>query len=109
VRLHERISSSRAAQLFYTATLVDAETLHEWGLVNEVLPGDRLMDRARALARQIRACSPEAVRHIKALTARASERKQRFEAELECFAKHIGGNDLARGLFAFRAKQPPLY
>lgn len=109
VRLHERISSSRAAQLFYTAALVDAETLHAWGLVNEVVPADRLMDRARALAREIRACSPEAVRHIKALTARSPEREQRFEAELERFAEHVGGQDLARGLSAFRAKQPPPY
>jgi enoyl-CoA hydratase/carnithine racemase len=109
VRLRERISPSHAAQLFYTANLVDAQTLHAWGLVNEVLPGDRLMDRALALAREIARCSPEAVAHIKALTARSPERQQRFEAELERFAGHIGGEDLARGLSAFRAKRPPPY
>jgi enoyl-CoA hydratase/carnithine racemase len=109
VRLRERISPSRAAQLFYTADLVDAETLHAWGLVNEVLPADRLMDRARALARAIARSSPEALGHIKALSAPAHERQRRFEAELEHFAEHIRGNDLARGLAAFRAKQPPPY
>jgi enoyl-CoA hydratase/carnithine racemase len=109
VRLRERISTSHAAQLFYTANLVDAETLQAWGLVNEVLPGDRLMDRALALAREIARCSPEAVGHIKALTAPSPERQRRFEAELERFAEHVGGNDLARGLSAFRAKQPPRY
>lgn len=109
VRLRERIAPSRAAQLFYTADLVDAETLHAWGLVNEVLPADRLLDRARALARKIAGCSPEALGHIKALTAPTHDRERRFEAELERFAEHIGGNDLARGLAAFRAKQPPPY
>jgi enoyl-CoA hydratase/carnithine racemase len=109
VRLHERISPSRAAQLFYTAAPVDAETLHAWGLVNEVLPADRLMDRALALAREIARCSPEAVGHIKALTAPSPERQRRLEAELERFARHIGGADLARGLSAFLAKQPPRY
>jgi enoyl-CoA hydratase/carnithine racemase len=109
VRLRERISPSHAALLFYTASLVDAETLHAWGLVNEVLPGERLMDRAQALAREIARCSPEAVAHIKALTAHSPERQRRFEAELERFAEHIGGNDLACGLAAFRAKQPPRY
>jgi enoyl-CoA hydratase/carnithine racemase len=38
VRLRERITPSRAAELFYTAGLVDAATLHAWGLVNEVVP-----------------------------------------------------------------------
>ncbi len=109
VRLRERISPSHAAQLFYTAALVDARTLHAWGLVNEVLPGDQLMDRALALAREIARCSPEAVGHIKALTSPSPERQRRFDAELERFAEHIGGADLARGLAAFRAKQPPPY
>jgi enoyl-CoA hydratase/carnithine racemase len=109
VRLRERISPSRADQLFYTAELVDAETLCAWGLVNEVLPADRLMGRARELARAIARCSPEALRHIKALHASSPQRRQRLEAELERFALHIGGNDLARGLSAFRAKQPPPY
>lgn len=109
VRLRERISPSRAAQLFYTASLVDAETLHAWGLVNEVLPDDRLMDRALALAREIARCSPEAIGHIKSLTAPSPERRRRFEAELERFAEHVAGHDLARGLSAFRAKQPPRY
>jgi len=109
VRLRERISASHAAQLFYTAALVEAETLHAWGLVNEVVPGDQLMERARSLAREIRARSPEAIRHIKALTARSPERQSRFEAELERFAEHVRGEDLARGLAAFRSKRPPPY
>jgi enoyl-CoA hydratase/carnithine racemase len=109
VRLRERVSPSRAAQLFYTADLVDAQTLQAWGLVNEVKPGEQLMERAHALAREIAECSPEAVAHIKALTAPSPERQRRFEAELERFARHIGGKDLARGLAAFAAKRAPRY
>jgi enoyl-CoA hydratase/carnithine racemase len=109
VRLRERLSPSHAAQLFYTASLVEAGTLRDWGLVNEVLPADRLMDRAGALAREIARCSPESVRRIKALTAPSPERQRRFEAELERFAEHVRGADLARGLAAFRNRQPPSY
>lgn len=109
VRLRERISPSRAALLFYTAGLVDAGTLNDWGLINEVVPAERLMDRARTLAREIARCSPEAVGHIKALNAPSPERQRRLEAELEHFAQHVRGNDLARGLAAFRAKLPPPY
>ena len=111
VRLRERLSPSRAAQLFYTAGLVDAQTLCTWGVVNEVLPSERLMERALALAQEITHCSPEAVAHIKALmtTPTTIDRDQRFEAELERFAAHVAGRDLARGLAAFRNRQPPAY
>ena len=111
VRLRERVSPSRAAQLFFTAELVDAQTLLDWGVINEVLPGDRLMARALALAEEITRCSPEAVSHIKALTTAPSstDRHARFEAELQHFAAHVAGRDLARGLAAFRNRQPPAY
>jgi acyl-CoA synthetase (AMP-forming)/AMP-acid ligase II/enoyl-CoA hydratase/carnithine racemase len=109
VRLRERISPSHAAQLFYTAGMVDAETLRAWGLVNEVLPTETLLPRALELAREICRCSPEAVRAIKFLTAPSPERNCRLEAELGRFAEHVRGSDLARGLAAFRDKRPVQY
>ncbi len=112
VRLTERVSPSRAAQLFYTALLFDAETLMEWGLVNEVVPAERLMERAMEIARVISQRSPEAVRHIKALlggACRAAPRVDRLRAELERFGRHVDGGDLAKGLAAFRTKTEPKY
>src|SRR5690606_7489945 len=53
VRLVERIGRSHAAQLFYTAALVDAGTMVRWGLVNEVVAKDRLMQRAKEIAREM--------------------------------------------------------
>lgn len=110
VRLLERLSPSHAAQLFYTASLLDAATLRDWGLVNEVVPGDRLMPRAMEMARQIAERSPEVVRHIKALTGlRAADRALRLRNEIEPFGHHVDGADLAKGLAAFHHKQPPRY
>lgn len=87
------------------------ETLAAWGLVDEVVPGDvGLMTRAVELAREIAQRSPEANRHVKALTRPGSpERAARIRAELERFSIHVDGNDLARGLAAFRQKQPIKY
>lgn len=112
VRLLERLSPAHAAQLFYTAGLVETERLADWGLLNEVLPRERLMERALEIAREICQRSPEANRHIKALTGRkerARDRDSRLRAELEHFAEHVKGADLAAGLKAFRAKRPPEY
>jgi len=112
VRLGERIGPSRAAQLFYTASLIEAGTLKDWGLVNEVVPKQRLMERAMEIARGICAQSPEAIRHIKALTGRTAHpagREVRIRAELERLKDHLDGMDLAAGLAAFRMKQHPSY
>jgi enoyl-CoA hydratase/carnithine racemase len=112
VRLMERLSPSHAAQLFFTAAPVDAGTLVDWGLVNEVVAPDRLMQRATEIAREIASRSPEAIKHIKALTRRTDPdgtRAARIRAELEHFASHLQGNDLARGLAAFKQKQPISY
>ena len=64
----EKLSPSHAAQLFHTAALIDAKTLAEWGLINEVVPGEHLVERALEVARQIAERSPEAARHVKVLT-----------------------------------------
>jgi len=112
VRLLERLRPSRAAQLLYTAALVESETLAEWGLVNEVVPKERLMARAMEVAREICTCSPEVLRHIKSLTRRSAhdgQRAGRLLAELGRFETHIGGADLKEGLSAFRAKRQPAY
>ena len=112
VRLPERISPSNAARLFYSAELMPAEVLKAWGLIDEVVPPDRLMPRAMELARTIATASPEANRHIKALTAPATRypgRAERMRAELDRFAEHLEGHDFAQGLAAFRSKVPASY
>ena len=69
------------------------------------------MERAMEIAREICRRSPEAIRHIKALTRPAglmtSTRAARIRAELERFEEHMSGADLAEGLAAFRAQADP--
>lgn len=52
------IGQKRALQLLLTGTPIDARTAADWGLVNEVVPADRLEARTRELAGQIAAASP---------------------------------------------------
>jgi enoyl-CoA hydratase/carnithine racemase len=110
-RLHERLSSSRAAQLLYTASTVRADELLAWGLVNEVLPENRLMDRARELAREICRNSPAAVRAIKSLerARNDSARQERLRMEIEAWAMHVSSPDLAEGLKSFGRRERPRY
>lgn len=49
--LTSAIGVRRARQMMLTGAFVDAETALAWGLLNEIVPADRLLDRAAALAR----------------------------------------------------------
>jgi enoyl-CoA hydratase/carnithine racemase len=51
--LQELLGVKRAAYALLTGQRIDARTALEWGMVNEVLPRDRLLDRAWKLADHI--------------------------------------------------------
>jgi acyl-CoA synthetase (AMP-forming)/AMP-acid ligase II/enoyl-CoA hydratase/carnithine racemase len=111
VRLFRKLPANRAAQLFFTAGLFSARELSEWGLINEVVPATQVLSRAKDIASQFCRQSPEVLSMIKSLArARfAAETYDGFQAELDAFARHIGGKDLAEGLAAFRDKRQPQY
>jgi enoyl-CoA hydratase/carnithine racemase len=111
VRLFRKIPANRAMQLFFTASLFSARELSDWGLINEVVPAPQLLTRAKEIASQFSRQSPEVLAKVKGL-ARAyfnANSYNGFQAELEAFAEHIGGKDLAEGLAAFRDKRGPQF
>lgn len=69
--LPRAIGQSRAAELFFTADVIDAQTALEWGLVSHVMDKDALMSEARALATKIAAQPPRALRETKKLLRHA--------------------------------------
>lgn len=65
--LPRAIGTSRAMQMAFTADEIDAETALAWGLVNEVVEPERLMERALELAGRIVRHPPVALRMTKRL------------------------------------------
>lgn len=61
------IGRGRAARLVLTGEVIDAATADRWGLVEEVVPRDRLAARAGELAQAIAEADPAAIRAQKAL------------------------------------------
>ncbi len=111
VRLFRKIPPNRAMQLFFSASLVSARELQDWGLINEVVPPPQLLARAKDVASQFTRQSPEVLAHIKALARGyfAAAPYDGFQAEIAAFEKHVIGKDLAEGLAAFREKRRPRY
>jgi enoyl-CoA hydratase/carnithine racemase len=54
------LSPKRALELLFTGDEIDAHTALAWGLVNRVVPPDRVLDEAKALARRASRGSPSA-------------------------------------------------
>ncbi len=59
------VGEKRARQIWFLLDLYDAQTAERWGLVNEVVPPEQLMDAARGYARKVAAYSPTAIRFLK--------------------------------------------
>lgn len=69
--LVRQVGYQRAAELAFTGRIVDAAEALEMGLVLKVVPHDRLMDEARALAATIAAKPPRALRMTKRILKQA--------------------------------------
>ncbi|NBB51330.1 crotonase/enoyl-CoA hydratase family protein [Rhizobium sp. CRIBSB] len=82
--LPRNIGYARAAELLFTGRSINATTALEWGLVNSVVPPTALMDAAMALAAEVTAQAPQALRMTKALLRQG--RDLSFDAILEMTA-----------------------
>lgn len=73
VLLTQRIGVARARQLSVTGNYLDAPTAAAWGLVNEVVPHDRLLERCIELARDSLTIDQRAVRRMLATYAEVAD------------------------------------
>ena len=99
----------RALELMLTGRLISGERAAEIGLVNEAVGGDRVLDAARALATEIAAAAPIAVRWTKELVYRHLGWDPKGAARLEApFQAHTATmDDFREGVAALLDKRDP--
>ena len=105
------VGTARASELFFTAKAVDAVQAERIGLVNAVVPADRLLEEALATAREIAANAPIAVGMTKRAVYLAERADLETMLEYEGLAQPITlrTRDLTEGLDAIRDKRPPSF
>ena len=59
------VGEKRARQIWFLLDIFDAQTAERWNLVNDVVPPDQLMDKAREYAAKIASYSPTALKFLK--------------------------------------------
>ena len=75
IKLPKRIPYHIAMELLLTGRWFDAEEANRWGLVNEIVPADQLMDRAWELARLLASGPPLVYAAIKEIVRDAADSK----------------------------------
>lgn len=105
------IGQSRAAELLFTGDIIDAKTAAEWGLVSRVVPADKLMDEAMALATKIAQQPPQALRLAKTLMRQGQTTTYDTLLELSAAAQALMHHtrDHHEGVAALIEKRPPSF
>lgn len=110
-RLPRLVGAGWAAEMLFTGDPIDAATAERIGFVNRVVPHDRLMDEAKALAHRILAKSPVAVALAKACLRAAQEMPLSAGLSYETAAFGVVGatQDTLEGMTAFIEKRKPVW
>jgi enoyl-CoA hydratase/carnithine racemase len=105
------IGMSRACELLFTGNLIDAKTAQEWGLVSKVVPGDKLMDEAMALATQIAKQPPHSLRVAKQLLRHGTQASYDTIMEMSAAAQGLMHHtkDHEEGVAAILEKREPVF
>jgi len=101
------IGEKRAREVWYLCRQYSAEQALAWGLVNQVVPADQLLEEARAWAREILAMSPTAIKLAKAsFNADTDHIKGIGALGMSAVALYYGTEEAAEGHNAFIERRP---
>jgi 2-(1,2-epoxy-1,2-dihydrophenyl)acetyl-CoA isomerase len=107
--LPQLVGHAKAAELFYTGDMFDAKTALELGIVNRLVPADKLMEEAKKFAMTIVTGPRVASRALKQVlfgndrNVLTKALEYEVEEQIRCFESE----DSAEGLRAFVEKRKP--
>ena len=110
-RLPRLIGATRAKEMILLGDTVDAAEAHRIGLVNRVVPADRLLGEARAWASRLAELPPLALAMAKRAIDRGADLSLSAALELEqqSFVALFGTADEQEGVAAFRERRSPRF
>jgi dihydroxynaphthoic acid synthetase len=102
------VGEKRARQIWFLLDSYDAATAERWGLVNEVVPPDAVLPRAREWARKIASYSPTALKFLKhSFNADTDHIAGISTLAFDGLELYGHGEEGMEGVAAFAEKRPP--
>jgi enoyl-CoA hydratase len=110
-RLPRLIGIRKAKELLYTGDRITAAEAERLGLINKVVPADKLQEATNELVNKLLTKSPMAMRAVKGLVNRGMEGSLEtgLELELLAVAAHSKTEDFAEGLKSFQERRQPQF
>ncbi len=111
VPLSRSLGRKLCLEMLFTGDFVDAERAETIGLVNKVVPADKLIDEAMSLATKLASKSPIALQRGKKFfyTMSDMEFEKALEYSNEMFVQLCTTEDALEGVQAFREKREPVW
>jgi enoyl-CoA hydratase len=110
IRLMRLIGLGRAKEMIYTGKILKADEAERVGLVNRVVPHDKLLEEAMALATQI-AKGPASIHFAKRSLFEATRHlyPEALKKDSELYGEIYKTNDFKEGVTAFLEKRKPTF
>jgi len=111
VPMSRSLGRKRCLEMLLTGDMIDAQTAEQWGLVNKVVPADKLEEATIELAQKLAAKSPLALQMGKRAFYGMSDMEygKALEYSNEVFAALCATEDAEEGVRAFLEKREPVW
>ena len=103
------IGVGRAMELILTGRIIDAEEAYRMGLVNKVVPHERLEEEVSELAKALASGAPIAMAEAKRLVNLCGSLEVGLDEEAKAFGRLFATEDSKEGFKAFKAKRTPSF
>jgi len=110
-RLPRLVGIRKAKELLYTGDRISPAEAERLGLVNKVVPADKLEEATNELATKLLGKSPMALKAVKRLVNHGMDSSLDAGLEMEMLAATAHGSteDMAEGIKAFIERRPPQF
>jgi enoyl-CoA hydratase len=109
-RLTQLVGRGKALELMLSGNMLDATGALQWGLANQVVPADKLLEESKKLLQTILSKGPQAVaRVIEAVEACFDKTKNGYTEEVRLFGDCFGSAEMQEGVTAFLEKRKPKF